>query len=345
MRGFGSDNNSGMHPRVLAALAEANQGHVPGYGDDPYTQAAAEKLAALLGGGQVFFVFGGTAANVTGLAAALEPYQSVLCANTAHINVDECGAVERLSGAKLVAIEGVDGKLRPEAVEPYLEVLGDVHASQPRVISITQVSECGTVYTPGEVRALADLAHTHGMLLHMDGARIANAAAALDAGPGVFTAQAGVDILSFGGTKNGLAFGEAVVFFDQGGGDFGRLVERFAFFRKQGTQLASKMRFIAAQFLAVLEEDVWLSNARRANAMAQRLAAGIESLPGFSLAYPVQANLVFVRGPEEALARARAQYFFYGSRGAARLACSFDTTEEDVDGILAVLRSDLKGCW
>ena len=338
MRGFGSDNHSGVHPSVLAALAQANQGHVPGYGDDSYTSEAAEKLSALLGGGQVFFVFGGTGANVTGLAAALEPYQAALCANTAHILVDECGAVERLSGAKLVGIPTPQGKLRPTDLEPFFDVLGDVHAVQPRVVSITQVSELGTLYTPAEARALADCAHAHGLLLHMDGARLANAAAALDLPPRAFTSEAGVDILSFGGTKNGLMFGEAVVFFNQGDSRYAHLVERFAFFRKQGTQLASKMRFIAAQFLALLEEDLWLSNARQANAMAARLAAGIEAIPTFQLAYPAQANLIFVRGPVAALEHLQAQYFFYGTHGSARLVCSFDTTPEDVDGLLEAMR-------
>jgi threonine aldolase len=337
LRGFGSDNNSGVHPRVMAALAEANQGHVPGYGDDPFTPAAAAKLSDLLGGGEVFFVFGGTGANVTGLAAALEPYQSVVCAEMAHINVDECGAVERLSGARLMDLPSPDGKLRADQVEPLLEVLGDVHAAQPHVLSITQPTELGTLYSIEEIHALASFAHARGMLLHMDGARIANAAAALDAPVSSFTREAGVDILSFGGTKNGLMFGEAVVFFDHGQGGYKRLVERYVFLRKQGTQLASKMRYIAAQFSALLEGNLWLENARRANAMAQRLADEIAVLPGFSIAFPVQANLVFLRGPEGVLKRVRERYFFYGSHGAARLVCSFDTTEGDVDGFLEEL--------
>ncbi len=338
MHGFGSDNNSGVHPRVMQALAEANQGHVPGYGSDPYTTAAAAHLSKLLGGGEVFFVFGGTGANVTGLAAGLEPYQSVICAETAHINVDECAAVERLSGARLVDVSSTDGKVRVEQVEPLLHVLGDVHVSQPHVISITQPTELGTLYSAAEVCALADFAHAHKMLLHMDGARIANAAAALGVPIASFTREVGVDILSFGGTKNGMMFGEAVVFFEQDQGNYSHLIERYAFLRKQGTQLASKMRFIAVQFSALLEGDLWLDCAHQANAMAQRLAEGIASVPGFSIAYPVQANLVFIRGPEKAIEHVGEHYFFYGSHGSARLVCSFDTTEEDVDGIVDVMR-------
>ncbi len=339
MRGFGSDNNSGVHPQVMAALAAVNRGHVPGYGDDPYTASAAAKLAAALGGAcEVFFVFGGTGANVTGLAAALEPYHAVICTNIAHIYDAECGATERLSGAKLIDRPAPDGKLTVEQVAQCLGGGGDVHVSQPRVVSITQPTELGTVYTPAEVRALADFAHAHHMLLHMDGARIANAAAFLDVPLSAITAEAGVDILSFGGTKNGLMFGEAVVFFRQESAqEFARLVERFTFCRMQGTQLASKMRFIAAQFEALLEDDLWLRSARHANAMARRLAEGVQKLPGFRVLFPVQANMVFAEGPAEVLEKLHEQYFFYGSDGSARWVCSFDTTGEDVDGFLETL--------
>lgn len=331
-RGFGSDNNAGVHPAVMAALAAANQGHVPGYGDDPYTRAAVDLFRGIFGeAAQVFFVFGGTGANVLGLAAGLEPYQSVICAATAHINVDECGAPERFTGCKLLDLPAPGGKLTPEGVEAALVGVGDVHVAQPRIVSITQPTELGTLYTPGEVAALARMAHSRGLLLHMDGARIANAAAALDEPVRAFTSDAGVDLLSFGGTKNGMMYGEAVVLLRPD------LAQRAAFLHKQTMQLPSKMRFIAAQFSALLADGLWLKNARHANAMAQRLANGIEQIPGLRVAFPVQANAVFFHAPPQVLHSLHQRYFFYEEYGAARLMCSFDTAEPDVDCLLESL--------
>jgi threonine aldolase len=336
-RGFGSDNHSGVHPEVLAALAASNEGHVPGYGEDPYTAAAEARFCELFGAGsEAFFVFGGTGANVLGLSAGLDSYQAVICARTAHIYEDECGAVEKFSGCKLLAVDTPDGKLTADLAAGELGGRGDVHQSQPRILSITQPTELGTLYSGAEIAALADFAHRRGMLLHMDGARICNAAAALDLPFRAFTRDVGVDILSFGGTKNGMMYGEAVLFFAPG------LAERFSFFRKQGTQLPSKMRFIAAQFLALLEGDLWLRNARQANRMARRLADGVQGTAGVQVAHPVQANAVFALADPEVLKHLRECYFFYGEHGLARWMCSFDTCEEDVDAFVKCLEGLLR---
>lgn len=339
MRGFGSDNNSGVHPAVMQALIDANQGHVPGYGDDPYTARAVADFRALFGqDAEVFLVFNGTAANVTGLSAALEPYQAVICAESAHINVDECGAPEKFSGGKLLDLPTPDGKLAVSQLAAPLHVLGDVHSSQPRIVSITQPTELGTLYSLDEIRAIAEFVHAHGLLLHMDGARISNAAAALAVPVRAFTRDAGVDILSFGGTKNGMMYGEAVLLFPSAHLTPGA-ARRFEFLRKQGMQLASKMRFIAAQFSALLAGDLWLDNARQANAMARRLGAAVQGIPGAALAQPVQANAVFAKLPPAVIQAMQERYFFYAHDGGtvARWMASFDTTAEDVDALIAYL--------
>src|SRR5215207_2937685 len=305
-RGFASDNNAGVHPRVWDALRSADHGHVVAYGDDVYTETAVRLFRERFGEtAEVFFVFGGTGANVSALAAVARPFQAVVCAETAHVNVDECGAPERFTGCKLVDLPTPDGKLRVEQVEPLLARLGDQHHVQPRVVSVSQPTELGTVYTVEELTRLASFAHERSMLLHVDGARLANAAAHLNVSLEELTAGAGVDVLSFGGTKNGMMYGEAVVFFDPA-----RAAE-FRFVRKQCAQLPSKMRFVAAQFTALLGQDLWLQTAAHANRMAQALAAALREIPGVRLTRPVESNAVFAILPPNAVARVRERFFFY----------------------------------
>jgi threonine aldolase len=341
-RTFASDNNSGAHPSVLVAIAEANEGHVHAYGDDPWTARGVRALRGHLGDtAEVFFTFNGTGANVTGLSSLLRNGDCVVCAATAHIATDECGAPERFTGCKMLTVPTADGKLRPADVEPLLAVLGVEHHSQPRVVSISQVTETGTVYTPDEVRVLADLAHARGMFLHMDGARIANAAVALDLPIRAFTTDAGVDVLSFGGTKNGLLMGEAVCFLTQG------LADRFKFERKSGGQLASKMRFIGAQFAAVYGSSVWHELATNANAKAARLAAGARAA-GVEIVWEVAANEVFASLPTESVAALQAVADFYdweerGDRTIVRWVCSWDTTDGDVDRFVAAIPAAIGG--
>ena len=328
VRSFASDNNAGVHPQVLAAISAANQGHTVGYGDDPYTTSAIGKFRQHFGSDvEVFFVFNGTAANVLSLQAMTRPYHAVLCTEVAHIHTDECGAPEKFTGCKLVTLPAPDGKLTLETVHSAYHGIGDEHHVQPKVIAITQATETGTIYKPAEIRALVDFAHAHDMFVHMDGARLANAAAALDQSLRQATRDLGVDILSFGGTKNGLMGGEAIVFFNP------KLAENFKFIRKQGMQLASKMRFIAVQFETLLSNDLWLKSARHANAMAKLLEAGIREISGLEIVYPVEANGVFVKVPRRAIARIQERYFFYvwnEETSVVRWMCSFDTTEQDV---------------
>jgi threonine aldolase len=339
-RGFASDNFSGAHPDVLAAIAAANDGHAPAYGDDPWTERARALFRDHFGdAAEAFPVFNGTAANVLALDALTRSFEAVICAATAHLNVDECGAPERIAGVKLLTVEGEHGKLTPELIAPLDTRRGDQHAPQPRAVSISQATELGTVYTPDEVRALAHFAHDRGMLLHVDGARLANAAAALDSPLRAITTDAGVDALSFGGTKNGLLLGDAVVFLRPG------LADRFAFVRKQGMQLASKMRFLSAQFEALLGPgDLWLRNASHANAMARRLRDAAEAIDGVEIAHPVDANAVFARLPHPAIERLRSEipgelpfYVWDEETGECRWMCTWDTTEEDVDRFAAAV--------
>jgi threonine aldolase len=336
---FASDNNSGVHPRVMQALAEANAGHFPAYGNDPHTSRARELFAEHFGSqARVFFVYNGTGANAAALAALVQPWQAVICCASAHINVDECGAPERVTGAKLYLEPGRDGRIGPEAVDRHLHCLGFEHHSQPGAVSLTQATELGTVYSPDEVRAIARRAHAHGLAVHMDGARLANAAAALGCSPREASFDAGVDVLSFGGTKNGLMFGEAVVFADP------ERARAFPYIRKQATQLHSKMRFIAAQYTALLEDGLWLANAQNANAMARRLAEGAAALPGVRLSRPVQTNAVFATLPRpaaEALLRRQFFYIWDEPTCEARWVTSFDTTPADVDAFLADLAQAL----
>lgn len=317
-------------------MAEANSYHVHAYGEDPWTERAIAAVRAELGApdAQVVFVLNGTGANCVGLSSVCHPWEAVVCPETAHLNTDECAAPERVAGVKLIPVATSDGKLTPEAVEPHLKGFGFEHAAQPRVISISQASELGTVYTPAETRALAELAHGHGMLLHVDGARLANASAGLGVPLSELVTAAGVDVLSFGGTKNGMVFGEAVVLLtEDAAGDDVRFV------RKQLTQLASKHRFIAAQFVAMLEQGLWRTCAEHANAMALRLADGAASR-GIEIAHPVQANEVFAVLPAEKIAPLQERFHFYvwdEDRFLVRWVTSWDTEESDVDALLAAL--------
>ena len=264
-RGFASDNNAGVHPEIMKAIDKVNSGHTIGYGDDQYTASAIQKIKSILGEKvHPFFVFIGTAANVLGLDAITKPYHSIICAETSHIHEDECGAPERWTGCKLLSVESPDGKLSPASIEKHMYGIGFEHHSQPRVVSITQSTEMGTVYSPDEIRAITDYAHDRNMLVHLDGARISNAAAGLGIGFRELTVDTGIDVLSFGGTKNGMMYGEAVVFLKE---DLALMT--FKYLRKQGMQLASKMRFIAAQFDRWLDDDMWLANARHANRTGQ----------------------------------------------------------------------------
>jgi threonine aldolase len=328
VRSFASDNNAGIHPKILQAIAAANRGHVVGYGDDRYTDAAVRKFKEHFGSDiEVFFVFNGTAANCLSLKSLTESYHAVICAEAAHIYTDECGAPEKFTGCKLIPIPTADGKLTVESVSHAYHGVGDQHHVQPRVISITQASEMGTVYTPREVRDLAGFAHDRNMFLHMDGARIANAAVSLNLSLREATRDLGVDILSFGGTKNGAMGAEAVVFFNK---DFSR---DFLYRRKQGMQLASKIRFISAQFEALLSNNLWRKNAEHANRMAQLLQKEISKIPNVKVVYKVEANGVFAQIPRAAVAEVQKRYFFYvwdEGRSLVRWMCSFDTTEGDV---------------
>jgi threonine aldolase len=327
-RSFASDNNAGVHPKVLHAIAEANRGHVVGYGEDVYTQAAVRQFKRHFGDDiEVFFVFNGTAANTLGLKALTESYHAVICSEGAHIYTDECGAPEKFTGCKLIPIAAADGKLTIESVSHAYHGIGDQHHVQPRVISVTQATELGTVYKPKEIRDLANFAHERGMFLHMDGARIANAAVSLGLTLREATRDLGVDVLSFGGTKNGGMGAEAVVFF------LAEPCQDFPYVRKQGMQLASKMRFVAAQFEALLSNNLWQKNAERANRMAALLAREIDGILGVKIVQKVEANGVFAQIPRPAIARLQKQCFFYiwdEEQSVVRWMCSFDTTGQDV---------------
>jgi len=331
---FGSDNHSGVHPRVMDAIVRANEGYAHAYGDDPWTEEAYGHLRAVLGEDiDVVFTFNGTGANVVTLAAICRPWESVICAETAHINVDECAAPERIASVKLVPVATPDGKLTPELVRPYLVGFGFEHHAQPRVISVSQATEYGTVYSIAELRALADLAHSHGLLLHVDGARFANACAHIGCSPSDMLVHGGVDALSLGGTKNGMLLGEAVVLVH------GAPTDVLHFVRKQCAQLASKMRFIAAQFTAMYADGLWLETASHANAMAQRLVDGVRAA-GIEVTQAVEANEVFALLSDDAIRDLSGRFGFYTwdvSRGEVRWVCSWSTQPDDVDALVAAV--------
>lgn len=345
-RGFASDNYSGVHPEVLAAIAAANGGHQVAYGEDEYTERLQEVMASHFGEGvQAFPMFNGTGANVTGLQSMLPRWGAVIAAGTAHINVDEGGAPERVAGIKLLTVPTEDGKLTPDLIDREAWGWGDEHRAQPLVVSITQSTELGTLYSVDEVAAIADHVHARGMRLHMDGARVSNAAAALAVPLRAFTRDAGVDVLSFGGTKNGAMLGEAVVVLNP------EASEGLIFLRKFNMQLSSKMRFVSAQLIALLEGDLYLRNASHSNAMAQRLRAGVEagladgSIEGVGFTQPTQANGVFATLPAGVADRLRESFRFYdwdASKNEVRWMCSFDTTEDDIDALVAAIARETR---
>jgi threonine aldolase len=335
VKSFASDNYASAHPDVLAAMAGANDGHAVSYGADPWTTRAREILRGHFGdASESLLVFNGSGANVVSIRAVCRPWEAVVCADTAHVNVDEGGAPERIAGVKLLTVATPDGKLTPDQVRARVTRIGDEHAVQPRLVTITQSSEYGTRYSPEETAALAQTAHELGLVLHMDGSRLSNAAAGLGCGLGDLTAAVGVDVLSLGGTKNGMVLGEAVVFLNPALGEGAR------YLRKQTLQLASKSRFLAAQFIAMFEGDLWRRNAVHANAMAARLADAIGGIPGVTITQAVQANGVFAVMPREAADAVRARWPFYTwdeGTGEERLMCSWDTTAEEVDAFAAAL--------
>lgn len=339
VRGFASDNYSGVHPEVLAALAAANEGHQVSYGEDDYTARLQALMAEHFGAGiECFPVFNGTGANVLSLQSLLPRWGAVVCASTAHINMDENGAPERIGGIKLLHVPTSDGKLTPALIDREAWGFGDEHRAQPLAVSITQTTELGTCYTPDEVRAIADHAHAKGMKLHMDGARLANAAAHLNVPLRAFTRDAGVDILSFGGTKNGLLYGEVVVALNP------EAAHGLVFLRKMNMQLASKMRFLSAQFIALLEGDLWLRSAAHANAMATRLRAAVDTIDGVEPTQKTESNGVFAVLPAGVADRLRGSFRFYDWDEAAREVrwmCSFDTSEDDIDAFVTAIRREL----
>jgi threonine aldolase len=338
-RGFASDNYAGIHPEVLAAIAAANQGHQVAYGGDLYTARLQEVMAEHFGAGvEAFPVFNGTGANVLSLQSMLPRWGAVICTQTAHIHTDENAAPERVAGLKLLTVPTPDGKLTPELIDREAWGWGDEHRAQPLAVSITQTTELGTAYTAAEVRAIADHAHERGMTLHMDGARVANAAAHLGAALREFTTDAGVDLLSFGGTKNGLMFGEAVVVLNPAASD------GLTYLRKLNMALASKMRFVSAQLIAILTDDLHVRSAGHANAMATRLRAAVADLPGLTITQKTQSNAVFAILPPGVADRLRKNFRFYDwnpATGEVRWMCAFDTTEADVDAFAAALREEL----
>ncbi len=336
-RGFGSDNHSGISPEVLKAITEANVEHALAYGDDEYC-ARVEQLFKQHFGNQavVSFVFNGTGANTLAIDAMVRSHEAVICAETAHVNVDECGAPQRIVGCRMLTIATPDGKLTPELVKTRLHGFGFEHHSQPKAITITQSTELGTLYTINEIKALADLAHEYGMYLHVDGARLANAAVALNRTFKEMTADAGVDVLSFGGTKNGLMIGESVVFLNP------ELAKDYKYRRKQGLQLCSKMRFLAVQFEAYLKDGLWRKNAEHSNRMAQLLYNKVKDVPQVEVVYPVQVNGVFVKLPRKVWTELQKQYFFYDwdiDNDVVRWMCSFDTTEDDINNFVNSLKT------
>lgn len=337
-RGFASDNYSGVHPAVLAAIADANGGHQTSYGDDVYSERLTEVMRGHFGDqAEVFTVFNGTGANVTALSAMLPRWGGAICAKTAHVNVDESVAPQSVAGLKLLPIPTSDGKLTPALLDTEAHGYGDEHRAQALAVSITQSTELGTLYTVEEIRALADRAHEHGMSVHLDGARISNAAAALGVPLREFTTDAGVDVLSLGGTKNGALAAEAIVVLNPDA------VEGLRYLRKANMQLASKMRFLAVQLLALYDGDLWLRNASHANSMAARLRTALDGVLGVEFTQPTQANGLFAVLPSGVADPLRERYFFYDwdpDRREVRWMCSFDTTEDDVDTFAALVRGE-----
>lgn len=335
MKGFASDNYSGVHPEIIDAILSANSDHQISYGEDTYTIRANEVFKNMLGDVEVLYCFNGTGANVVALKTCLLPFQAVICADTAHINADECGAPTQATGSSLITIKTPDGKLTTEAIKPFLSRTGNVHNTQLKVISISQTTEVGTIYSVDELKKLSSFAHDNNMYLHVDGARISNAVAALGISLKEATVDCGIDIMSFGGTKNGLLIGEAVLIFNE------KLKENAAYFHKQSAQLFSKNRFIAAQYIALFNNDLWLRMARHSNKMAALLATEISKIERVKLTQQTQANAVFVIIPEHAIKPLQEAYRFYvwdEKTSELRWMCSFDTTEEEVFDFVRLLK-------
>jgi len=339
-RGFASDNNAGVHPEIFKELLASNAGHALGYGSDVYTEEALELFRSHFGEEtETFFVFTGTAANVLGLSAVTRSWNSVITASTAHMEQDECGAPEKFLGCKVLTVDTPDGKLNNKLIESHLHGFDFEHHSQPKVISITQPTEMGTVYTSAEIREIADYVHSKGLILHMDGARISNAAVSLDLPFKAFTADAGVDVLSFGGTKNGMMFGEAICFLRPG------LAGDFKYIRKQGMQLGSKMRYVSAQYIAWFRNDLWKTCAGHSNRMAGLLANQLKQIREVNITQKVESNGIFVIMPGEVAKRLQHHYFFYPWNekiSEYRLMTSWDTQEEDIEGFISLLKQEFK---
>jgi threonine aldolase len=339
-RGFASDNNSGIHPNILKAIEIANVGHAHGYGDDIYTEEATQLFRNEFGSEtEVFFALTGTGANILSIQSLCHSFHAILCAETAHIQTDECGAPEKFTGSKLITIPSGNGKVSPAELLKKLHGFGVEHHTQPGMLSISQVTEMGTVYSVAEIKELAEIVHNHGMYLHMDGARIANAAVSLGLNFRAFTKDAGVDVLSFGGTKNGLMLGEAVLFFNP------ELSKNTKYFRKQAAQLYSKMRFVSAQFIPYLRDELWKTTATHSNKMAQILAEQVKGIKAITITQKVDANGIFAILPKEVIPVIRAEYFFYDwdeSKGEVRWMTSFDTTEDDITNMVALLKAHLQ---
>ena len=336
---FGSDNHSGVHPEVWKALLKADEGFAPAYGEDPLTLEVLNKIESLFGGDcQACFVMTGTGANVVAIQNLVKSFNAIFCAQTAHINVDECGAVQKFTQARLQVIPTTNGKLTPELIGPYLLNNRDQHHSQGKVVSIAQSTEYGTLYSIEELKVLADYTHQQDMLLQIDGARLANAAAALDCSLKDITKEVGADIVSFGGTKNGLLFGEALISFRP------ELTSDIRFYRKQCTQLFSKMRYISAQFDAYLKDALWKKNANQANAMATLFSESLRNIPEVEIVQPVQVNSLFVKMPKKSIEELREKYHFYiwdEAKNVVRLMCSFNTTEKSIVEFISDLKSSL----
>ena len=338
-KGFASDNNAGIHEEVLKKISEVNSGHVVGYGADEYTEEALELFRENFGqDSETFFVFNGTGANVLGLGAVIRSWNSIITASTAHLEQDECGAPEKLIGGKVLTVDTTDGKLNVDLLDRHMHGFDFEHHSQPKIISITQASEMGTVYTVKEIKEIAEYAHKHGMLLHMDGARISNASVSLNKSFREFTTDAGVDVLSFGGTKNGMMFGEAICFLKPG------LSADFKYIRKQGMQLASKMRYISAQYIAYFNNDLWKRCASHSNKMATIFYDKLKEIDGISITQKVESNGIFVIIPKCAAENLRKKYFFYPWNekiSEYRLMTSWDTMGEEIDDFISLLKKEL----
>lgn len=336
MKSFASDNYSGIHPEILDAISRANTAHEISYGDDIYTEKAQKLFEKEFGNVEVLYAFNGTGANIVALKSCLKPFESVLAANTAHIYVDECGAPTQSSGSTIIPFSTTDGKLTPEILESELAHKGFVHHTQPKVISISQVTELGTVYSLEELKALTQFAHKNDMYVHMDGARIANAVASLEVSLKEATVDCGIDIMSFGGTKNGMMIGEAILIFNE------QLKKDAYYYQKQSAQLYSKNRFIAAQFIAYLENELWKKMALHSNKMAKLLLNRLTEISEVKITQSVDANALFVIIPDKAIEPLRNKYRFYdwdSKTKELRWMCSFDTTEEDVNKFVETLKS------